>query len=136
MVDAIIFIMVMGLAVTALCAHSNTDGIDQTDASTISEELFSANLRMCDFVDTDETGLISMPDLMAFHIITGESTILEHVDAVLRSLTQRADAFFLNVEYNGDSISIGSDDGIPLSSSVKEYTVTYGGTVSVDLVLY
>lgn len=136
MVDAMIFIVVMGLAVTALCAYDDNENVISNEASSISEELFSSNLRMCDFIETDDTRLVSMPDMVVFGIITGETTILEHIGTILRSLTQRTDAFFLNAEYKGDSISIGNSGGVPISSSIKEYTVTYGGTVKVNLVLY
>ena len=135
MVDAMIFIFVIGLAASAAFAFGGEEPA-ANDASSISDSIFSARLRTCDLIDTEDSGLVSMPDLVAFYIITGEGETADYIESILDSLLQRPHSYHLEVDYKGDVISIGDGIGDPISSSVKEFTVTYGGTIKADLKLY
>lgn len=136
MVDAMIFIVVIGIAVSAMCAHYGNGDPASNEASDISEKIFSAKFRFCDIVDTEETRLIGMPDAVAFHLLTGDSSVIDYLEDVFRSLTQRSDSFFFAAEYDGESFSFGNKTDNAVSSSIREYTVTYGGTVSIEIILY
>lgn len=135
MVDAMIFIVVMGLAVAAIFAFSGDDHTPN-DASSITDNIFSAKLKACDLVDTEESGLISIPDMVAFHIIISNGMVIDYIESILDSVMQRPDSYRLDVSYHGETISIGSGRGDPVSSSAKEFTVTYGGVIETYLSLY
>lgn len=135
MVDAMIFIVVMGLAVTAIFAFSGNDHTPN-DASSITDCIFSARMRACDLVDTDESGIVGIPDLAAFHIVTGEGTVVDYIKSILDSLMQRPDSYRLEIDYRGETVSIGDGRGDPVSSYAKEFTVTYGGAIRTYLELY
>ncbi|MDR0309722.1 MAG: hypothetical protein LBH88_03070 [Candidatus Methanoplasma sp.] len=135
MVDAMIFIVVIGLAVSAFFAFSGDESAPN-DASAISDSIFSAKVRINDTVDTQETGLVSLPDMAAFHIMTGDGSVMDYIESIMESLMQRPDSYSLSIEYSDNTVTIGRDKGDAVSGSVKEYTVTYGGSIRVDLRLY
>jgi hypothetical protein len=135
MADAMIFVVIMGLAASALFAFGGDD-ISEDDASKISESIFSAKLRTSDILDTDDSGLIGLPDLTAFRIMTGEGDALQYIEDVLDSFFQRPGSYYLEIEYNGDSVAIGNPDGTEVCSCIKEFTVTYGGSIRTELRLY
>lgn len=135
MVDAMIFIVIMGLAVSAVFAFGG-DEPAANDASSISDSIFSAKLKTCDLVETDDSRLIGMPDMVAFCILTGEGRVVSYIECILDSFMQRPGSYRMDIDYNGNTISVGSGDGYPVSGSVKEFAVTYGGTVKAELRLY
>ncbi|MCL1811601.1 MAG: hypothetical protein FWG41_05230 [Methanomassiliicoccaceae archaeon] len=135
MVDAMIFIIVMGIAISALFAFTGDKPMGN-DALSVSDNIFSAKLKVNDFIETDESGLIGMPDMAAFYILTGEGNALEYIQSILDSLTQRPGSYSLKMEYRGEAVTIGNGEGESVSGSVKEYAVTYGGTIRVDLRFY
>ncbi|MCL2295551.1 MAG: hypothetical protein FWC29_00500 [Methanomassiliicoccaceae archaeon] len=135
MVDAMIFIVVLGIAVSALFAYSGEEPVS-TDATSVSESIFSAKLHICDLTEIDDSGLISMPDAVAFSILTGDKKAIEYIKSILDSLTHRPKAYCLTIDYRGETVKIGETGGDPVSGSTKEYTVTYGGSITVDLKFY
>jgi len=135
MVDAMIFIVIMGLAVSAMFAFSGGEPV-VNDASSVSDSIFSSKLRTCDFIDTEESGLVSMPDMAAFYILTGEGKAADYIESVLDSLLQRPNSYRLDIEYQGCRITIGGGDGDAVSGAVKEYTVTYGGSIRTELRIF
>jgi len=135
MVDAMIFIVVMGLAVSAMFAFSGGDH-SESDASSVIDGIFSAKLRACDITDTDDSRLISMPDMIAFCLLTNDKGVMEYLESVLDILMQRPGSYRLDIVYLDKTASAGSGRGDPVSGSVKEFTVTYGGTVKADLKIY
>ena len=135
MMDAMIFIVVMGMAVAAVFAFSGGESATN-DASTITDSLFSAKLRTCDLIDTDETVLVSIPDMIAFYVLTNEGDVMDYLADILDSLMQRPDSYLLMIDYGGRTVSVGSGKGGPISGSVKEFTVTYGGMITTDLRIY
>lgn len=135
MVDAMIFIVVLGIAVTAMHNYSNSEPLVD-DASFISEKIFSGKLRMCDMIETEDTGVIGIPDLVAYYLLTDNDSVAEYLDSVLRTLTQRPDSYLLVMDYDGHTSTIGYDRGDPVSSCTVDYTVTYGGSVRIELSLF
>ena len=135
MVDAMIFVVVMGLAVSAMFAFSWGEP-EPDDAAAVSDCIFTAKLRMNDVLATEESGLVSLTDMAALYILTGEGAAVGYIEGVLDSLMRKPGSYSMDVAYRGTTVSIGSGSGDPASSSHKEYVVTYGGAVEVDLRLY
>jgi hypothetical protein len=135
MVDAMIFIVIIGLAVTAMFSFSGNEPA-VNDASSITENIFSAKLRVCDLIDSEESGLAGVPDMVAVFILSGEGTVIDYIRNILDSLMNRDGSYLMEIEYNGRTVSVGAGRGEPVSSSVKEFTVTYGGSIRTSLTLY
>jgi len=135
MVDAMIFIVILGLAASAMFAF-NGDDPEPNDASSITDSIFSSKLRACDVIDTNDSRLIGMPDIAALCILTEDDNIKDYLGSILDSLLQRPGSYSLSIDYMGESVTIGSGKGEAVSGSVKEFIVTYGGTITVDLNIY
>ena len=135
MVDAMIFIVVMGLAVSAMFMFTSNEPVPD-DASRVPDKIFTSKLRSCDVIDTEESGIVNVSDMVAFYFLTGEGKIMQYIKGIMDSLMQRPGSYRLDISYKGSSISIGSGTGDPLSSYHKEYGVTYGGTVKADLMIF
>jgi hypothetical protein len=135
MVDAMIFIVVMGMVVSVMFAFSGGEPV-QDDTSAVSDSIFTSKLKVCDVLETDESGLVSVTDMSAFYILTGEGRIAEYIEDVLDSLFQRPDSYRVEISYLGGTVTVGNGKKDAVSSSHKEYTVTYGGTIEVDLRVY
>jgi len=135
MVDAMIFIVVMGLAVSAMFIFTSNEPAPD-DASRIPDNIFTSKLRSCDVINTEESGLVNVSDMVAFYFLTGEGNIMRYIKSIMDSLMQRPDSYRLDISYKGYSISIGSGYGDVRSSYHKEYNVTYGGVVKADLMIY
>jgi hypothetical protein len=135
MVDAMIFIVVLGLAVSAMFAFTGSEPAPD-NASRISDNIFTSKLRSCDVINTEESGLVNVSDMVAFYFLTGEGNIMQYIKSIMDSLMQRPGSYRLEITYGKSSISIGSGTGDPISSYHKEYNVTYGGIVKADLMIY
>ena len=135
MVDAMIFIVIIGLAVTAMFSFNNNEK-GTNDASSMLESIFTAKIRTNDLIEADESGIVGIPDMVAVFILTGEGTVIDYIKEILDSAMQRDGAYYMEIEYQGRTVSIGTDKGDPISGSVKEFTVTYGGSIRTSLMLY
>ncbi|MDR2698444.1 MAG: hypothetical protein LBB30_02035 [Candidatus Methanoplasma sp.] len=135
MVDAMIFIVIMGMAVSAMFSFGGENPVPN-DASSVSDCIFSSKLRMCDLVDTEESGPVSIPDMAAFYILTGEGKTAGYLESILDSLFQRPGSYRLDIEYQGSTMTVGSGKGEAVSGSVKEFAVTYGGSIRTELRIF
>ena len=135
MIDAMIFIVIMGLAVTAVFALDNAEN-GAYDASSISEGIFTAKMRTNDLIDAEDSALVGIPDLVAVYILTGRGEVMDYIKDILDSVSNREGSYLMTIEYQGRTVSVGTGKGEPLSSSVKEFTVTYGGAIRTSLSMY
>jgi hypothetical protein len=135
MVDAMIFIVIIGLAVSAMFALSNNN-LEANDASAVSDAVFTAKVRMCDMMDTEESRLVSIADMTAYYILTGKGNVMDYIQSILDSLMQRPGSYLLNLSYRDTTVTIGTGHGDMVSGYIRDFTVTYGGTITADLEIY
>jgi hypothetical protein len=136
MVDAMIFMVIMGILVVAMFSISNDEEYVMNEASEVSDQLFSAKLRISDIMDEEDSLIVPLTDLLAASIIIKENSVSEYVRSVLDSLTERPGAYRLNLSYRDTTMTIGTGDGVPISGCERNLTVTYGGTLLTELLLY
>jgi hypothetical protein len=136
MVDAMIFIVIMGILVVAMFSIQNNEEYVMNEASEVSDQLFSAKMRISDVMDAEDSLIVPLTDLLAASIVTGESSVSEYVVSVLDSLTERPGAYRLNMSYRDVTVTLGTGDGPPISGCERSLTVTYGGTLVTELFLY
>jgi hypothetical protein len=136
MVDAMIFIVIMGILVAAMFSVSDNEDYTMNEASEVSDQLFSAKVRISDILEEQDSLVITITDLLAASIVIGDDSAPEYVKAILDSLTERPGAYRLNLSYRDTALTIGTGDGIPVSGCERELTVTYGGVLLTELFLY
>ncbi|MCK9323058.1 MAG: hypothetical protein M0P07_03775 [Candidatus Methanomethylophilaceae archaeon] len=135
-VDAMIFIIIISLAVAALYANTGDEEFIMNDASDVSNQLLSSDFRISDLMNTNDSSVVSLTDLLAAAVVTGDSSITDYIVTVLDALTERPDSYLLNLKYSGKVISLGTGDGNPVSGYITNSTVTFGGTLTFELYLY
>ncbi len=136
MIDAIIFIIVISLALSAMYLQDLETDPQHDDASMISDIVTSAKFHMKDVVDTDDSRIINLTDLLASASVTGDTDITDYVDALIDSIIGIPDMYSLHVDYGGDSLEIGNGKGTPTSSCTRDVQVTFGGHMSMTLDVY
>lgn len=136
MVDAMIFIVIMGIVATVYFSSGHIDNSEMNESSEITDDIFSTKLKINDLIDTEENGLISIGDLIVSHLYSNNDSITEYLEDILRTLLQRPDSYRLELTYGDLSCTIGNGYGDPLSSCTKEHTVTFGGVLTSSLSIY
>ncbi len=136
MVDAMIFIVILGIVSTLYFSYDPDDGSPSNDASDISDKIFLTKLHINDLVDSNDTGLISISDLIVFQFSSDDQNIKEYLKNVLDSILQRSGSYCLELSYGDHHMTIGSEGGYPVSHCHREHTVTFGGTLVSELWIY
>jgi hypothetical protein len=135
MIDAMIFIVVMGLAVATLCYIQN-DNDYENDASDIIDRLFHSKMRIDDVMNEDDSKIMPLSDLVAASVIIGDGAAASYLEETMDCLMNRPDSYSMRIVYKGIETSIGSGEGIPTSSTSRDIIVLYGDALHIELDLY
>ena len=136
MVDAMIFIVVMGLAVSALLYLQGSDEETRGESGEIVDNLFSTKIRMDDLIEYGDSSIISLTDMLAASMVIGDDSIKDYLETVMTSLRGIPGSYSMSIEYQGIRLELGTGDGVPISSSTKEFVVLYGDVMRIGLNLF
>lgn len=135
LMDAVIFIAVVMLAMTALLTIGAEQEQDDRDASPMLESLMSAQVRMSDLVEDGDGSLVRVSDLCALLVTGGETSVGEYLAEVLDAMSGPG-TYRLELMFAESSTSVGTGDGRMLSSYTMEVPVTTGGTLTAVLSVF
>ena len=135
MIDAMIFIVVMGLAVAALCYYYE-DNSNENDASDIVDRLFHSKITIDDIMDENDSKIMPLSDLVAASMVIGDGAAASYLEKVMDCLMNRPDSYLMHIVYRGIETNIGTGDGIPVSSTSRDIIVLYGDALHIELHLY
>jgi len=135
MIDAMIFIVVMGLAVAALC-YIQSDNDNENDASDIVDRLFHSKMRIDDIMEEDDSKVMPLSDLVAASMIIGDGAAASYLRETMDCLMNRPGSYSMHIVYKGIETNIGSGEGVPVSSTSRDIIVLYGDTLHIELHLY
>lgn len=135
MIDAMIFIIIMGLVVSAVFAMDDDEDVEPNNASAMCKKLIQTDLRLCDVMDTEDQSGMMMPDLMAACTMSDELSS-EYITDVLDSITERPGAYRLTMDYNEKELVLGTGDGTPVSGYTTESPISFGGILTITLELF
>ncbi len=137
MVDAMIFIVVMGLVVAGISIYDMPDETAERNiASEVTHELFEANLKLSDILDTDDDSLATLPDVLAASLGSFDRESFDYIEIVMDSLMNRPGSYTIELEYEGKSATIGEGVGTPQSEHNGEFTITFGGILHTKVSIY
>jgi len=134
-VDAMAFIMVMGIVISVAFNISNEDLEIGPDASKISETILYSTIRMTDLHADAEPTLIGISDLIAVSMRTGDDAVFDYIKNVLNAHLSDPARYRMDFEYGDMKMGLGSGFGIPLSESTMNVSIVYGGSLKVTLSL-
>lgn len=133
--DAMLFIVILGLTVSAVFVHSPHDSDDGLSAERIHRELFSVELQASDVFEVKDSRLLCMDEILAVHIGTSEGNVPEIIFEMLRTMVPVSHGFFLDCIYDGSGLRIGDGSGAVVSEYRKEFIVA-GKTLFTALVIH
>ena len=135
LLDAVIFTMVVMLALTATIGMGFQEGSDDRDARALLEDLLSAEVRMSDLVEGGDGSSARVSDLCALMLTTDQPGVEAYVEAVLGSFSGDRQ-YRLELRFGDEVAAIGYGGGIPSVSAEAVVPVTTGGELGATLVLY
>ncbi|MDR0791003.1 MAG: hypothetical protein LBE47_00510 [Methanomassiliicoccaceae archaeon] len=136
LIDAFMFITIIGLIAAGMFAYSNAAVQKETVAKTMHDTFFSIELRTNDIFDDTDTQSVRMCDLVAAYMVTGEGGTREYIENVLGSIIPPIYGYMMIFEYKGHTMIIGGI-GNKLSSQYSgEMTILDGNIMRATLSLY
>jgi len=135
-IDAFIFITIIGLIAAGMFAYSSAGTESETDAKKLHDTFFGIELKMNDVFDDGDTRTVRISDLLAAHMVTGEGDVREYAENVLRSIIPPIYRFLMVFEYDGHTLTIGEKGGGLSSQYSADIMITGGKVMRTSLSLY
>lgn len=133
--DAVIFTVVVMMALSALIGLGIQEQSDDRDAGGLLETLMSAEVRMSDLVEGGDGSLVRVSDLCALMLTGDQPGVENYVESVLESFSGGRH-YLLEMRHSELSMTIGTASGTPSVSAETEVPVTTGGVLWVRLSLF
>jgi len=132
--DAMLFIVILGLAVSAIFVYTSEDS-EEPLAEKIHRDIFATEMRVSDVFDINDSRVVPVDYIIAAHLSSGEGCIEEYLYDLLRTMVPVSHGFELICEFRGSVMTIGDVEGIPSSSCSSERPVG-GDTLRTLLKIY
>ena len=134
-IDAFIFITIIGLIAAGMFAYSHLE--DRSgDAKEMYDVFFGIELKTNDtFPDTD-TQIVRMCDLVAAYMVTGQGSMKEYTEDVLRTIIPPVHDFIFTFEYDGIVMTMGEGGNRLISSYSSDITILGGKVMRASLSIY
>lgn len=131
--DAVIFVTILAVAACAVIGVPQI-AHDGPDALEICDGIFDARLKAEEVVEGGGGTVYPMADLAAMAVNSGETSFIEgYMDGVMRDAIGDRYGYRIVLDYNGIGVTLGTEDGDPVSSCTREYHVTGGGVLKVSM---
>ena len=119
-VDALVFISVLSIAAFGLFAYTDCSETEVTMAESISNDLFSMELKACDICDTSDTTVYPISTLIAVCIEENDVHSAEQfLKSTLDSMIPATHGYSLTIEFNDSVISVQRQGADEVSSSYE-----------------
>lgn len=136
LIDAFIFITIIGLIAAGMFAYSNIISEKETAAKTAYDTFFSIELKTNDMFRDTDTQCVKMCDLIAAYMVTDKGDMKTYIESTLASIIPPIYGYMMILEYDGRTMTIG-DAGNELSSHYSSsMKIIDGKTMSASLTLY
>ncbi|MDR2865942.1 MAG: hypothetical protein LBV13_00830 [Methanomassiliicoccaceae archaeon] len=135
-IDAFMFITVIGLIAAGMFAYSHLPDDKQATARTMHDTFFSIELRTEDMFPGTDTQCVRMCDLIAAHMASGEGDVRGYIDQALGRIIPPIYGYVFSFEYAGRILTTGDGGGRLTSDYSSEITIIDGNTMRTRLSLY
>jgi hypothetical protein len=132
--DAMLFIAVLGLAASAIFVHISDDP-DEPLAGRIHRDIFATELRVSDVFDADDSRVVPIDIIIAAHLSSGEGDVEEYLRSLLRAMVPIPHGFELRCEFRGSVMTISEGGGTPSSGYSSERPAA-GGILKTTLTIF
>ena len=138
MFDAMIFIVLLTMAATWLFVFTSLEEPDEPMAKTVSDDIFSVEVRTCDLLYLNDTKVLPIDTLLAASMNSNQTGRTEtYVSELLDQLIPALYGYEFTVEYGGHSMYFCRQSDRELSSEYSgERIIDGAGTLSYSLMIY
>jgi len=134
--DAFIFMTVIGLIAAGMFVLSGTDDGKRTKAKEYYDCFFAIELRTNDVFDVLDTQCVMMCDLVAAYMVTDEGLVKDYAERTLSEIIPPIYSYRLVIEYDNVTLIIGDGNGTPISQYSSNMEIISGKTMFASLSLY
>jgi len=138
MMDALIFIILISMAASWLFFFNEDVTNEEPMAKTVSDDLFSVEVRTCDLMYLGDTKILPLRTLVAATMSDGRTEKTEgFISSTLEELIPSIYGYELTLEYGGYVLHFQRTSGRQLSSEyITEYDIDGTGTLNSCLRIY
>lgn len=135
LLDAVLFTVVIMLAMTILMSSESPPPQESVDASGTLDSLLSAEVRMSDFVPEGDGSLVRISDLCALYVSERADGLGDYLEETVDVLVGGR-PYLLELGFGDLETEFGECRGTPLSTAESFVETTTGGTLSARLSVF
>ena len=138
MFDAMIFVVLLTMAATWLFVFTSMEEPEEPMAKTVSDDIFSVEVRTCDLLYLNDTKILPLDTLLASSMNTGQTGKTEsYLSELLEQLIPAVYGYEFTLEYKGHTMYLCRQSDRELSSEYSDERVIDGaGTLRSCLKVY
>ena len=138
MFDAMIFVVLLTMAATWLFIFTSMEEPEEPMAKTVSDDIFSVEVRTCDLLYLNDTKILPIDTLLAASINSNQTGKTEtYLSELLDELIPAVYGYEFTVEYKGHSMYLCRQSDRELSSEYSgERIIDGAGTLKSSLRIY
>lgn len=138
MFDAMIFIVLLTMAATWLFVFTSLEEPDEPMAKTVSDDIFSVEVRTCDLLYLNDTKILPLDTLLASSMNSGQTEKTEaYLSELLDQLIPAVYGYEFTLDYRGYSMYLCRHSDRELSSEYTDERIIDGaGTLISHLRIY
>ena len=138
MFDAMIFIVLLTMAATWLFVFTSLEEPDEPMAKTVSDDIFSVEVRTCDLLYLNDTKILPLDTLLASSMNSGQTGKTEaYLSELLDQLIPAVYGYEFTLDYRGHSMYLCRHSDRELSSEYTDERIIDGaGTLISHLRIY
>ena len=136
--DAMIFIVLLTMAATWLFVFTSLEEPDEPMAKTVSDDIFSVEVRTCDLLYLNDTKILPLDTLLASSMNSGQTEKTEaYLSELLDQLIPAVYGYEFTLDYRGHSMYLCRHSDRELSSEYTDERIIDGaGTLISHLRIY
>ncbi len=130
-IDAIAFMAILVLALSALSVSNGFEEENGPNASEVLDAISSSKARLSDLTAMDDDAVVYLTEILAYSVHTGDEKALEYLEELLDSHC-RGHPYAMELEFEGKKRMLGEEVKVRSGAS-GEYAVSSGGTIGIRL---
>ena len=138
MFDAMIFVVLLTMAATWLFVFTSMEEPEEPMAKTVSDDIFSVEVRTCDLLYLNDTKILPIDTLLAASMNSNQTGKTQtYLSELLDQLIPAVYGYDFTVEYRGHSMNFHRQSDRQLSSEYGgERVIDGAGTLRYTLIIY
>ena len=120
--DAIVFILVIMVALSVTINHISGDDGDYPNASVLMDAVYSTTVLSSDISSMEYDVRTGLVDMVAYSLVSGDEGPLEYLSVLMDSHC-RGHGYLMEIHYDGSTREIGSPGDVVRSSAEKGVNV-------------